>query len=133
MSKIETRLNMSKVDALVISTSPYVFATRPRKAADSYAEQGSAVFLSLQGVGRTGKRDEAGTQVRGDLTIVQVPVRAPAQAPTKLNVIRNLLGCYLPGFLRLVIGTARTRASVVHVTGAPLLLLSLIHISEPHE
>jgi len=112
---------------LVISMGPYKFATRPRKAADSYAELVSTRFLSLQGVGRTGKRDQSGTTKDGVLVIEQIPVREPRVDLGAMSLAYNALCCYLPALLKLLALMPFRPAKVVQVTGAPLAGVAYLH------
>jgi glycosyltransferase involved in cell wall biosynthesis len=107
--------------------APYRYATRTRKAAVAYHDRGPVTFLSLQGVGRTGKRDSAGTRTTDGVSVHQVPLRPPSTAPTVPSQLSNLLRSYLPAFGRLVREVWRRDADVVHVTGVPLLVLGLLH------
>ncbi|MCO1653881.1 glycosyltransferase family 4 protein [Pseudonocardia humida] len=112
---------------LVLSMAPYRYATRTRKAAVAYRDRGPVTFLSLQGVGRTGKRDSAGTRLTDGVSVHQVPLRTPSTAPTVPSQLSNLLRSYLPAFGRLVREVWRRDGDVVHVTGVPLLVLGLLH------
>jgi hypothetical protein len=87
-----------RIRFLVLSMAPYRYATRTRKAAVAYRDRGPVTFLSLQGVGRTGKRDSAGTRTTVGASVHQVPPRPPSTAPT----VPSLLRSYLPAFGRLV-------------------------------
>lgn len=112
---------------LVISMPPWQYATRTRKAAISYAQDGQVTFIAPQGVGRTGKWDEAGARTEEGVDIVQVPVRALDSRPGKKSMVRNLVSSYLPAVAQLARKTQATPAEVVHVTGAPLIPLALAH------
>ena len=112
---------------LVLSMAPYRYATRTRKAAVAYRGRGPVTFLALQGVGRTGTRDSAGTSSINGMTVHQVPLRMPLTAPTVYSQLSNLLRSYLPALGRLVREVWQLDADVVHVTGVPLLILGLLH------
>jgi glycosyltransferase involved in cell wall biosynthesis len=112
---------------LIVSLAPYRFATRTRKAAIAYRATADVEFLGLQGVGRTGKWDKAGTDHVDGIRVTHVPVRHPSAESGLRHQLSNVLISYLPAFARLVAGTVRTPADVVHVTGAPLALLGWLH------
>lgn len=118
---------MPRFDTLVLSMGPYKFATRTRKASRSYLGIGSVGFLSLAGVGRTGKFDRPGRWVVDGVSVKQVPVRTPNLSPSTRTALTNLILGYLPGFVRMGRAVMRTRAERVHVTGVPLFPLALLH------
>jgi glycosyltransferase involved in cell wall biosynthesis len=112
---------------LIVSLAPYRFATRTRKAAVAYRATADVVFLGLQGVGRTGKRDRSGASLVDGIHVRQVPVRPLTAEPGLWHQLRNVLWSYTPSFARLVYHAIRTPADVVHVTGAPLALVGWLH------
>lgn len=114
---------------LVLSMPPYAHATRTRKAALAYMALGPVMFLAPQGVGRTGKRDDAGTEVRDGIIVHHATVGKVNNRPTRWSQIRNLVACYVPALGRVTRHALRTRAEVVHVTGLPLLPVALLHRS----
>jgi glycosyltransferase involved in cell wall biosynthesis len=117
---------------LVLSMPPFAHATRTRKAAIAYLAGGPVAFLAPQAVGRTGKRDVAGDDVRQGVRVWHVPVREIASSPTLAAQAANLTRTYLPVLLRMALRTLRTPADVVHVTGVPLLPLGLLHQLRHH-
>ena len=111
---------------------PWRFATRTRKAATSYASRGPVTFLAPQRVGRTGKWDESGRRQEGRVQVVHVPVGTLVPSPGKRSMALNLLKAYVPALVRLARVTMTTPADVVHVTGAPLIPLALLHQKRYH-
>lgn len=112
---------------LVIALPAYRFATRARKAAICYANSRPTTYLSLAGAGRTGRWDTPGSRVEGGVDIRQVRVGTISVRTSRMAQLRNLLWCYLPGFLRLVRGALLQPAGVVHVSNPSLLIIGLAH------
>jgi glycosyltransferase involved in cell wall biosynthesis len=112
---------------LVVTLDAYRFATRSRKAAIQYLSVSPTTYLGLSRAGRTGRWDKSGNFVADGLDVRQVYVRRPWVAPTRRSQIHNLILCYLPALARMAQVVLRTPAEVVHVTGAPLALLGLLH------
>lgn len=112
---------------LVVTLDAYRFSTRSRKAAQRYATIAPTVFLGLAAAGRTGRWDVPGEWRVDAIDVVQVRVKQPWVAPTRRNQLRNLFISYLPAFARLAKQVLTTPADVVHVTGAPLVILALLH------
>jgi glycosyltransferase involved in cell wall biosynthesis len=112
---------------LIVSLAPYRFATRTRKAAVAYRASADVEFLVLQGVGRTGKWDKAGTHHVDGIRVKHVHVRPPSAESGLRHQVSNILSSYLPAFARLVVDAVQTPADVVHVTGAPLALVGWLH------
>lgn len=117
---------------LVLSMGPFGHATRTKKAALEYLRDGPVTFLAPQGVGRTGKRDTAGDDVRQGINVSHVAIPEVSPAPTRAAQLSNLARAYLPALSRMAVRTLRTPAEVVHVTGIPLLPLGLAHRARHH-
>jgi glycosyltransferase involved in cell wall biosynthesis len=127
MSCLTTDPPLRRHKVLVVSLAPYRFATRTRKAAVAYLATADVEFLGLQGVGRTGKWDKAGTDHVDGIRVKHVRVRPPSAESGLRHQVSNVLLSYLPAFARLVADAVRTPADVVHVTGAPLALVGWLH------
>ncbi len=115
-------------EVVVVSLLPYKFATRSRKAVRQYdVACGSALFVSLQGAGRAGHRDEAGRTRDGNIDIHQVVTRKPKSGTSARDQVVNLLTCYLPAYLRLFAVVLRTPSKVIHVQGVHLIPIAVLH------
>jgi glycosyltransferase involved in cell wall biosynthesis len=112
---------------LVVTLDAYRFSTRSRKAAIQYVSVAPTTFLGLSGAGRTGRWDRPGDFVADGVDVRQVYVRQPWVAPTLRSQIHNVFISYLPALARMAKLTLSIPADVVHVTGAPLTLLGLLH------
>lgn len=112
---------------LVVSLAPYRFATRARKAARTLAAVADVVYLAPSGVGRTSHWDvPRRTRIDG-VRVIQVPVAAARNEPTRANQAVNLVRSYLPALGRLVREALRTPADVVFVNDPPLALVGWLH------
>lgn len=112
---------------LVVTLDAYRFSTRSRKAAIQYLSVAPTTFLGLSGAGRTGRWDKPGNFVADGVDVRQLYIKQLWVAPTWRSQIRNLFLGYVPALARMAIVVLRTPADVVHVTGAPLVLLGLLH------
>lgn len=113
---------------LVLSLVPWRYATRTRKGATAYSRAGLDVeFLAMQEVGRTGKRDLSGSRNEGAVRVVHVPLRTPSTPGTARAQLTNVVRSYGPAFARMVRQVLTQPTDVVHVTGASLVPLALIH------
>lgn len=112
---------------LVLTHDAYRFSTRSRKAAIQYLSIAPTTFLGVSGSGRTGRWDKPGDFVADGVDVRQVYVRQPWVSPTRRSQIHNLTLCYLPALARMAKAVLTTPAEVVHVAGAPLTLLGLLH------
>lgn len=112
---------------LVLTLDAYRFSTRSRKAAIQYVAVAPTMFLGLSGAGRTGRWDKPGRFLADGVNVRQVYVKRPWVAPTRRSQIHNVILCYLPALARMAKVVIRTPADVIHVTGAPLALLGLLH------
>lgn len=114
---------------LVLSLAPFRYATRTRKAAQSYRAEGYRVrFLGMQSAGRTSTRVAAGASEVGDSIVAHhVRVRRPRMGLSRATQIDNLLLSYLPALGRLMRVASSTPAQVVHVTGVHLIPVALAH------
>lgn len=113
--------------ALVLSLLPYAFATRSRKAAAVLSADHDTTFISLSKVGRNKSWDRHGRWDVGGVKIQQVSVRTPRTEPTRLNILLNVLRCYLPGLVRLSTAAFRQPAELAFVNGAYLLPVGILH------
>jgi len=112
---------------LVVTLDAYRFSTRSRKAATQYLSVAPTTFIGLSGAGRTGRWDKPGNWVADGVDVRQIYIRQPWVAPNVRSQIRNLFLSYLPALARMATAVLRTPAGVVHVTGAPLVFLGLLH------
>lgn len=115
------------VDALVLSLSPYRFATRARKAAYAIAGQLSTAYISLEAVGRTGVRDRPGSWVSDGVHITQVQVASIKQSGSLGSRFWNLFIAYLPAHRRLARRVLGQPSKFVYVTSPALVGLGLRH------
>lgn len=115
------------VDVLVLSLSPYRFATRARKAAHAIATQRPTAYISLEAVGRTGVRDRPGSWVSDGVDITQVRVAAIKQSGSLGSRLWNLFIAYLPAHRRLARQVLNQPSKVVYVTSPALVDLGMRH------
>ena len=116
-----------RADVLVLSLTPYRFATRARKAAFHLARSRNVAFVSLAAAGRTGIRDAPGRSAVDGVAITQVPVGRIRQSTGVLSRVWNLLVVYLPAYVRLARVVRRSPSRVVFVTAPALARLGLRH------
>lgn len=117
----------NRADVLVLSLTPYRFATRARKAAFHLARSHRVVFASLAAAGRTGIRDSPGRSTVDGIAITQVPVGRIRQSTDLFSRIWNLLVVYLPAYVRLAGVVRRAPSRFVYVTSPSLARLGLRH------
>lgn len=117
----------NRADVLVLSLTPYRFATRARKAAFHLARSHRVVFASLAAAGRTGIRDSPGDFTVDGIAVSQVPVGRIRQSTDLWSRLWNLFAVYLPAYARLARVTLRTPSRVVYVTSPALTRLGLRH------
>lgn len=122
-----TRNSLAVNRILVVTLDAYRFSTRSRKAAIQYLSVAPTTFIGLSGAGRTGRWDKPGNWVADGVDVKQIYIRQPWVAPNVRSQIRNLFLSYLPALARMATAVLRTPADVVHVTGAPLVFLGLLH------
>lgn len=116
-----------RADVLVLSLTPYRFATRARKAAFHLARSRRVVFASLAAAGRTGVRDAPGRTRLDRVEITQVPVGRIRQSTGVFSRVWNLIVVYLPAYVRLARVVQRSPSRVVFVTSPALARLGLRH------
>lgn len=112
---------------LVVSLTPHTIATRPRKAAQSYAALGPTRYRSLQVAGRSSRRADRLTYHERGVDVLHVKTTPLRPGRGIVDMIVNLLRAYLPGLIRLGSAVVRDRARVVHVRGTPLIPLGVLH------
>ncbi|MEL4506381.1 glycosyltransferase [Luteococcus sp. H138] len=113
---------------LVIAFDVFAKSTRARKFCRAYEAAGTEVqYLGMSKPGRSGRWGDPGSSLDGATSVFQVPMQSPQGGTGKASQIRNLFFSYLPALTRMAIYTLRHDADVVHVVGAPLSPLGLIH------
>jgi glycosyltransferase involved in cell wall biosynthesis len=122
-------LNMSgnHPKVLVLSLPPFLYATRGRKAAESFAKVTSTAFLGLEAAGRSGRRHKPGNFVFDGVSVHQVRVAMPRTSSSAFTQIWNLVFVFLPAFVRMLRVVLRTHAEVVYISHPTLCILGAIH------
>lgn len=112
---------------LVVSLQPFNYATRTRKAALTLSKNHEVEFLSLAGIGRAGTWDKAGVRYENGVRIRQIFVPRTISEPSKINHLRNIVGVYFPGILKLLYAVFRTKSDWIVVTSVILSPLGFFH------
>lgn len=113
--------------ALVLSLVPFKFATRPRKAAVTFARSRLTRFIAPAAAGRTGYRVSPGDGVESNISITHVRVGRIRTGSGVQTGLLNVMLAYLPAYWRILFKALQHRADTVYVTAIPLSSIALAH------
>ncbi|MEL4359216.1 MULTISPECIES: glycosyltransferase [unclassified Luteococcus] len=121
-------MSTEKPRVLVVAFDVFEKSTRARKYCRVYRSSEAHVqYLGMSSPGRSGRWGEAGSRIDDGVVIEQVAMRPPSGGTSKGVQARNLTLSYIPALSRMAKFLWRHPADVVHVVGAPLALLGILH------